>query len=126
MRKPLTTLPSTRTIRIKRKMSCNRSRNASQRNRRAESTTDRGTGGFEEAAGHPLLGTESHTRHRGKQRAAQEAAIKEVLQDKTDEKKHKEPPRHRRNTDNRIWNFNRHLPFSIRECQVLFLFFKEG
>ena len=37
-------------------------------------------------------------------------------------KKHKEPPRHRRNTDNRIWNFNRHLPFSIRECQVLFLF----
>ena len=27
---------------------------------------DRGTGGFEEAAGHPLLGTESHTRHRGK------------------------------------------------------------
>ncbi len=45
-----------------------------QRNRRAESTADRGTGGFEEAAGHPLLGTESHTRHRGKQRAAQEAA----------------------------------------------------
>ena len=34
----------------------------------------------------------------------------------------KEPPRSRRNTDNRIWNFNRHLPFSIRECQVLFLF----
>ena len=27
-------------------------------------------------------------------------------------KKHKEPPRRRRNTDNRIWNFNRHLPFS--------------
>ena len=51
--------------------------------------------------------------------------IKEILQDKTDEKKHKEPPRHRRNTDNRIWNFNRHLPFSIRECQVFFLF-KEG
>ena len=47
--------------------------NASQRNRRAESTADRGTGGFEEAAGHPLLGTESHTRHRRKQRAAQEA-----------------------------------------------------
>ena len=41
-------------------------------------------------------------------------------------KKHKEPPRHRRNTDNRIWNFNRHLPFSIRECQVFFSFFKEG
>ena len=39
-----------------------------------ESTADRSTGGFEEAAGHPLLGTESHTRHRGKQRAAQEAA----------------------------------------------------
>ena len=51
--------------------------------------------------------------------------IKEVLQDKADEKKHKELPRHRRNTNNRIWNFNRHLPFSIRECQVLF-FFKEG
>ena len=50
--------------------------------------------------------------------------IKEVLQDKADEKKHKELPRHRRNTNNRIWNFNRHLPFSIRECQVLLLFFK--
>ena len=50
--------------------------------------------------------------------------IKEVLQDKADELK--EPPRHRRNTDNRIWNFNRHLPFSIRECQVFFSFFKEG
>ena len=37
-------------------------------------------------------------------------------------KKPKKPPRHRRNTDNKIWNFNRHLPFSIRECQVLFLF----
>ena len=24
--------------------------------------------------------------------------------------------------DDRTWNFNRHLPFSIRECQVLFLF----
>ena len=46
----------------------------SQRNRRAESTADRGAGGFEEAAGYPLLGTESHPRHRGKQRAAQEAA----------------------------------------------------
>ena len=41
-------------------------------------------------------------------------------------KKPKEPPRNRRNTDNRIWNFNRHLPFSIRECQVFFSFFKEG
>ena len=30
----------------------------SQRNRRAESTADRGAGGFEEAAGYPLLGTE--------------------------------------------------------------------
>ena len=48
--------------------------------------------------------------------------IKEVLQDKADEKKHKELSRHRRSTNNRIWNFNRHLPFSIRECQVLFLF----
>ncbi len=48
--------------------------------------------------------------------------IKEVLQDKTDEKKHKELPRSRQNTNNRIWNFNRHLPFSIRECQVLFFF----
>ena len=37
-------------------------------------------------------------------------------------KKLKEPPRHRQNTDNRIWNFNRHLPFSSRECQVLFSF----
>ena len=37
-------------------------------------------------------------------------------------KKHKEPPRRRRNKDNRIWNFNRHLPFSIRECQVFFSF----
>ena len=51
----------------------------SGRNRRAESTADRGTGGFEEAAGHPLLGTESHTRHRGKQRAAQEAAHQRSL-----------------------------------------------
>ena len=31
-----------------------------------KSTVDRGAGRFEEAAGHPLLGTESHTRHRGK------------------------------------------------------------
>ena len=53
--------------------------NASGRNRRAESTADRGTGGFEEAAGHPLLGTESHPRHRGKQRAAQEAAHQRSL-----------------------------------------------
>ena len=37
-------------------------------------------------------------------------------------KKHKELYRHRRNTNNRIWNFNRHLPFSIRECQVFFFF----
>ncbi len=48
--------------------------------------------------------------------------IKEVLQDKADEKKAQRTARHRRNTDNRIWNFNRHLPFSIRECQVLFFF----
>ena len=27
-------------------------------------------------------------------------------------KKHKELPRCRQNTNNRIWNFNRHLPFS--------------
>ena len=40
---------------------------------------DRGTGGFEEAAGHPLLGTESHPRHRRKQRAAQEAAHQRSL-----------------------------------------------
>ncbi len=80
MRKPLTTLPSTRTIRIKTKNELQQEQeNASQRNRRAESTTDRGTGGFEEAAGHPLLGTESHTRHRGKQRAAQEAAHQRSL-----------------------------------------------
>ena len=49
------------------------------RNRRLESTVDRGAGRFEEAAGHPLLGTESHTRHRGKQRAAQEAAPQRSL-----------------------------------------------
>ena len=36
-------------------------------------------------------------------------------------KRLKEPPRHRRNTDNRIWNFNRHLPFSIRECQRILI-----
>ena len=38
-----------------------------------------GTGGLEEAAGHPLLDTESHTRHRRKQRAAQEAAHQRSL-----------------------------------------------
>mgnify|MGYP000550280844 CR=1 FL=1 len=39
--------------------------------------------------------------------------LKEVLQDKADEKKaQKKTPRRRRNTNNRIWNFNRHLPFS--------------
>ena len=48
--------------------------------------------------------------------------IKEVLQDKADEKKAQRTAPAQRNTDNRIWNFNRHLPFSIRECQVLFLF----
>ena len=48
--------------------------------------------------------------------------IKEVLQDKADEKKAQRTAQDRRNTDNRIWNFNRHLPFSIRECQVLFFF----
>ena len=32
-----------------------------------------------EAAGHPLLGTESHPRHRGKQRAAQETAYQRSL-----------------------------------------------
>lgn len=74
MRKPPPTLPSTRTIRTVPKGAARGAGNASQRNRRTESTADRGTGGFEEAAGHPLLGTESHTRHRGKQRAAQEAA----------------------------------------------------
>ena len=37
-------------------------------------------------------------------------------------RKPKELSQHRRNTNNRIWNFNRHLPFSIRECQVLFCF----
>ncbi len=40
-------------------------------------------------------------------------------------KKHKEPPRHRRNTDNRIWNFNRHLPFQLENVRC-FSFFKEG
>ena len=49
------------------------------RNRRLESTVDRGAGRFEEAVGHPLLGTESHTRHSGKQRAAQEAAPQRSL-----------------------------------------------
>ena len=53
--------------------------NASGRNCSPENTADRGTGGFEEAAGHPLLGTESHTRHRGKQRAAQETAYQRSL-----------------------------------------------
>ena len=78
--KAATTLPSTRTIRIKPKRVAAGAGNASQRNCRAESTTDRGTGGFEEAAGHPLLGTEkSHTRHRRKQRAAQEAAYQRSL-----------------------------------------------
>ena len=33
-------------------------------------------------------------------------------------RKHRKTPRRRRNTNNRIWNFNRHLPFSIRECQI--------
>ena len=37
-------------------------------------------------------------------------------------REHRKTPRRRRNTNNRIWNFNRHLPFSIRECQVLFCF----
>ena len=27
-------------------------------------------------------------------------------------RKHRKTPRRRRNTNNRIWNFNRHLPFS--------------
>ena len=35
---------------------------SSGRNRRLESTVDRGAGRFEEAAGHPLLGTESQDR----------------------------------------------------------------
>ena len=52
--------------------------------------------------------------------------IKEVLQDKADEKKAQRTAPAQTNTDNRIWNFNRHLPFSIRECQVFFSFFKEG
>ena len=38
--------------------------------------------------------------------------LKEVLQDKADEKRAQKTPRRRRNTNNRIWNFNRHLPFS--------------
>ena len=53
--------------------------NASGRNCSSENTADRGTGGFEEAAGYPILGTESHPRHRRKQRAAQETAYQRSL-----------------------------------------------
>lgn len=52
-------------------------------------------------------------------------SLKEVLQDKANEKKHKELSRHRRNTNNRIWNFNRHLPFQSENVRC-FSYFKEG
>ncbi len=80
MRKPPPTLPSTRTIRtVPQKGAARGAGNASGRNCSPENTADRGTGGFEEAAGHSLLGTESHPRHRRKQRAAQETAYQRSL-----------------------------------------------
>ncbi len=51
--------------------------------------------------------------------------IKEVLQDKADEKKAQRTARHRRNTDNRIWNFNRHLHFQSENVRC-FSYFQGG
>ena len=122
MRKPLTTLPSTRTIRIKR-TSCNREQETLlseiaelkvpltevqedlKKLRDIRYWVRKATPGTEESKEPP-----------------KKQPIKKSCRIRLTRKKHKEPPRHRRNTDNRIWNFNRHLPFSIRECQVLFLF----
>ena len=48
--------------------------------------------------------------------------IKEVLQDKTDEKKAQRTAPAQEKHRQQDMELNRHLPFSIRECQVLFLF----
>ena len=123
MRKPPPILPSTRTIRIKRKMSCNRSRKRflakSQswkyrwpRYRRIWRSWGTSATGY----GKPHPAQRKAKSRPGSSLSRKSCRIRQTR------KKHKEPPRRRRNTDNRIWNFNRHLPFSSRECQVLFLF----
>ena len=88
MRKPLTTLPSTRTIRIKRKMSCNRSRKTllseiaelkvplTEVQEDLKKLRDIATG-----YGKP------HPAQRKAKEPPKKQPIKEVLQDKTDEKK---------------------------------------
>ncbi len=52
--------------------------------------------------------------------------LKEVLQDKADEKKaQRTAPGADQNTNNRIWNFNRHLQFQIENVRC-FSFFQGG
>ena len=88
---------------------------------RAESTTDRGTGGFEEGWDIRYWVRKATPGTQRSKEPPKKRPIK-VLQDKADEKKHKEPPGTGETPKRQGYGTcRRHLPFQSENVKVLFI-----